>query len=329
MVSIDRLDIRDLQCMVIVAETLNFTEAAKRLYMTQPGVTARVNKVEKNLGYRLFDRIKGMVRTITPEGFIFVEEAKQLLEQLNRMIVRSDAAHRAYSERLSVSRPHHVDLQLLSIMVAADAIEGMRISFLPPCNSDEEAVAMLLNGKADLALVAWPVTDPYVASLQLTRDTLLIVLPEHHALRDRAEIHIGDLRNEQIIGSKYQFPAILKDTLVAKCQAHGFTPKWLCISASPAESIHLVDSGARPGITIVTNEYAKKVALTKAVCVPFADGEIVYEYGAAYRQSDHRTILNTLLKYLMERCRPITTANGGHRKPSAQAVPIRHHKAAS
>ncbi len=304
MAGIDRLGVLDLQCVVVLAETLNFTETARHLHMTQPGVTAHINRVEKNQGYRLFDRSKGVVRSITPEGFIFVEEAKRVIEDLQRLITRSDAAHRSFSERLSVSRPHHVDLQLLSIVVAADAIEGMHISFLPPCNSDEEAIAMLLNGKADVALVAWPITEPCVAPLRLTHDTLLAVLPENHVLREHVVIHIADLRNEQIIGSKYQFPAILQDTLVAKCKALGFTPECLYISGSPAESIHLVDRGVRPGITIVTGQYAKVVALTKAVCIPFADSEIAYEYGVAYRQVDHRPVLNTFLQYLVERCRP-------------------------
>jgi LysR family hydrogen peroxide-inducible transcriptional activator len=296
MATIDQLDVLDLQCVVMLAETLNFTETAKRLNMTQPGVTVRINKVEKYRGYRLFDRSRGVVKAITPEGFVFVEEAKRVIEDLQRLITRSDEAHRAFSERLSVSRPRHVDLQLLSIVIAAQAVEGMRISFQQPCDSDEEAIAMLLNGKADVALVAWPVTETYVAPLHLTHDTLLAVLPENHVLRDRVEIHIADLRHEQIIGSKGQFPTPVKDNLIAKCKELGFTPEWFCISASPAESIHLVDAGVRPGITIVTQQYAKEVALTKAACVPFPDDEIAYEYGVAYRQSDHRPVLSSFLQ---------------------------------
>jgi Bacterial regulatory helix-turn-helix protein, lysR family len=42
----------DLQCVVTLAETLSFTETAKRLHMTQPGITARINRVEKNHGYK-------------------------------------------------------------------------------------------------------------------------------------------------------------------------------------------------------------------------------------------------------------------------------------
>ena len=155
MATIDQVDVLDLQCAVLLAETLNFTETAKYLHMTQPGVTARINKVEKNHGYRLFERSKGLVKAITPEGFIFVEEARRVLEDLHRLITRSDAAHRAFSETLSISRSHHADLQLLSVVVAAQAIEGKPISIQPPCNSDEEAIAMLLSGKVDAALVSW------------------------------------------------------------------------------------------------------------------------------------------------------------------------------
>ncbi len=319
MATINQLDVLDLECVVTLAETLSFTETAKRLHMTQPGVTARINKVEKNEGCRFFDRSKGVVRAITPEGFVFVEEAKRILEDFQRLITRTEAAHRAFSERLAVSRPHHVDLQLLSIAVAAQAVEGMRISFLQPCNSDEEAIAMLLNGKADVALVAWPVTEPHVAPLHLTHDTLLAVLPENHVLRDRTEIHLADICHEQIIGSKYQFPRILKDTFLAKCKALGSGPEWLCISASPAESVHLVDTGARPGITVVTRRYSEELALTKAVYVPFSDTEIAYEYGVAYRQSDHRPVLSTFLQYLVARCQP-APEHRGRRKPNVQAT---------
>jgi len=306
----------DLQCVVTLAETLSFTETAKRLNMTQPGVTAHINKIERTQGYKLFERKKGSVHALTPEGFIFVEEAKQVLDRLHRLVARSNAAHRAFSETLSISRSHHTDLQLLSIVVAAQAIESSHISIKPPCASDEEAIAMLLSGEADAALVSWPVDEGEVTALHLIHDPLVAVVPENHILRNRKEVHIVDLRNEQIIGSKYQFPATLKADLSAKCKALGFTPEWVCISASPAESVHLVDAGARPGITIVTKQYAKELAPSKASCVPIPDNELAYEYGAAYRQTDHRPILNAFLQYLSERCQPPQKNRKRKRQPS-------------
>lgn len=267
MVTIDQMDVLDLQCVVMLAETLNPTGTAQRMHMTQPGLTARIYKVEKSRECKLFDRSKGVVRAITPEGFVFVEEARRVLEDVQRLITRTDAAHRAFSERLAVSRPYHVDLQLLSIVVAAHAIEGMHILFQQPCDSDEDAIVTLLNGKADVALVAWPVTESHLAPLHLTHDTLLAVLPENHVLRSRTEIHLADLCHEQIIGSKHQFPKVLKDALLGRCRTLGSAPEWLCISAFPAESVHLVDTGARTGITLATKRYSEELTLTKAAYI--------------------------------------------------------------
>jgi len=104
MATIDQMSVRDLQCIVMLAETLNFTETAERLYMTQPGLTARITKAEKTYGYRFFDRSKGSVRATTPVGFVFVEEARKILKQLHVLIESVDAAHRAFSETLCIGR---------------------------------------------------------------------------------------------------------------------------------------------------------------------------------------------------------------------------------
>jgi Bacterial regulatory helix-turn-helix protein, lysR family len=93
----------DLQCVVTLAETLSFTETAKRLHMTQPGVTARINRIEKDHGYRLFERTKGMVKAITPEGFIFVEEARQVLEHLDRFQALRLCCHHHCRNRTTTS----------------------------------------------------------------------------------------------------------------------------------------------------------------------------------------------------------------------------------
>jgi hypothetical protein len=52
----------------------------------------------------------------------------------------------------------------------------------PPCNSDKEALAMLLNGKIDAVLVACPVSEEHITDLCPTRDSMMVVLPQGHRL---------------------------------------------------------------------------------------------------------------------------------------------------
>ena len=42
--------------VLAVAEEKNLTKAAKRLYISQPGLTSYINKLEQYLGIKLFDR---------------------------------------------------------------------------------------------------------------------------------------------------------------------------------------------------------------------------------------------------------------------------------
>jgi len=171
---------------------------------------------------------------------------------------------------------------------------------------------MLLSGKIDAVLVGCPVSQEHITALSLTRDSMVVVLPQGHPLRDRTEVSLSDLRHDAIIGSIYQFPTCFEKDFDAKCRASGFDPEWISISASPVESVHLVDTNARPGVTLVTKRYARDLSLANAVCVPLADPEITYEYGIAYRQTDNRIVLNVFLQYLVERCRPPQRRRRGH-----------------
>ena len=50
------MTIYQLECFIAVAEELNFSAAAQRLFTTQPAVTYQINTLEKETGLHLFDR---------------------------------------------------------------------------------------------------------------------------------------------------------------------------------------------------------------------------------------------------------------------------------
>jgi DNA-binding transcriptional LysR family regulator len=72
------MDIRQLKLFVCVAERLNFTEAAKCLYLTQSTVSLRISEIEKQLDVKLFTRNTHGVK-LTPAGETFLKEAKAII----------------------------------------------------------------------------------------------------------------------------------------------------------------------------------------------------------------------------------------------------------
>jgi len=74
-----------LNYLLVLAEEQNLTRASKRLFITQPTLTAYINRLENELGVRLFDRKHNPVRT-TRSGQIYIDKIKRLVleeQQLN------------------------------------------------------------------------------------------------------------------------------------------------------------------------------------------------------------------------------------------------------
>ncbi|MBQ1682543.1 MAG: LysR family transcriptional regulator [Agathobacter sp.] len=81
------MTLKQLHYAVTVAETGSFTEAAKRLYIAQPSLTAAIRELEKEYQIALFNRSKKGVQ-LTPEGNEFLGYARQLLDQAALMEAR-------------------------------------------------------------------------------------------------------------------------------------------------------------------------------------------------------------------------------------------------
>ena len=74
------LSLRQLAYLVALSETLNFTRAAERCFVTQSTLSAGIRELERTLGVVLFERDRQSVM-VTPMGRELVERARSLLSQ--------------------------------------------------------------------------------------------------------------------------------------------------------------------------------------------------------------------------------------------------------
>ena len=77
------MDINRLVCFVAVAQTLNFSEAARRCYLSQSTVSRYIAELEKEFGVQLFTRSRRDV-VITNEGKILLPYAIDMLSSFNK-----------------------------------------------------------------------------------------------------------------------------------------------------------------------------------------------------------------------------------------------------
>lgn len=88
------MTMEQLRCFYEVAKCLNFSQAAKNLYISQPNLTKYIANLEKELNFKLFDRSTHHCQ-LTEDGKQFLNSTETLFYQLNTNIEL--AKQRAYS----------------------------------------------------------------------------------------------------------------------------------------------------------------------------------------------------------------------------------------
>src|SRR5437763_8919642 len=146
------MELRQLRYFVTVADEANFTRAAERLHVAQPGVSAQVRRLERELGHELLDRSGRSVR-LTEVGAAVLPYARAALAAVSGARLAVDELTGLVHGHVAVGTvtSHNVDLPGL----LADFHEehpGVEIT-LTEDNSDQ-LVAALRGGRLDAAIIS-------------------------------------------------------------------------------------------------------------------------------------------------------------------------------
>ncbi|NLY38769.1 MAG: LysR family transcriptional regulator [Firmicutes bacterium] len=88
------MDLQQLKIFLHVAALKSFSRAAEQLYMSQPNVSTRIKKLERELGVDLFDRSRSRELELTEDGRILLDYAQRMLnlEEETREALQDGAA---------------------------------------------------------------------------------------------------------------------------------------------------------------------------------------------------------------------------------------------
>lgn len=185
-----RLEIKDLELVVALAETGSTVAASPRLHLTQSAISRALLSVEDRLGAPLFvRRARGL--SLTPAGERLVTGARTLLAHLAelehaargipepvslRLVCECYTAYRWLPSTLAELERAGVDLKVtLSVEHTQAPVDALRAGAVD--------VALLTTGRAGRALCEAP----------LFSDQILFLLSRHHPLAERAALTREDL----------------------------------------------------------------------------------------------------------------------------------------
>ena len=99
------MTLQQLQYAVTVASVGTITEAAERLYITQPSLTTAIRELEKEMNLTIFIRSNRGV-AVSKEGEVFLGYARQILEQ-TELLKEKYTNERQWGRNFCVSTQHY------------------------------------------------------------------------------------------------------------------------------------------------------------------------------------------------------------------------------
>jgi DNA-binding transcriptional LysR family regulator len=257
-------ELRQLRYFVAVAEELSFTRAAERLRIAQQSLSQQIAALERQLGVRLFDRDSRGTR-LTAVGDVFVPEARAVLERADQALSVVQRARRGEVGDLRLAFLTTVANHLLPPIVRAlrEHLTDVRIT------TESTTIATLIegvtSGRYDAAFTRPPLVDG-LASRTLTDEPVCAVLPEDHALAQRAELDLRDLAEERWVLTPPSSWEPWHRTYADHFHEAGFSPNVVHTDANPQNLLGLVAAGV--GITRLTRS-SQSLRRTGVVFIPF------------------------------------------------------------
>jgi DNA-binding transcriptional LysR family regulator len=188
-----------VRSFVAVAEELHFGRAAERLQMTQPPLSRQIQKLERAVGVRLFERDNRKVE-LTTAGETFLAEARRILA------LASGALEQAQRIQAGSAGTVRIGFTATSTFSVLTSLLNLVSETYPDIHLDlfemvtREQISKLIDGELDLGLARPPFDKTAFASRLLYREELLLAVPSGHRLsRLDRPVSVEDLVSEPLI----------------------------------------------------------------------------------------------------------------------------------
>ena len=195
------MNTKQLQYVLALSETRNFSQVAEQLGITQPALSKQIQHIEKGLGVKLFDRNHSPL-TLTPAGEYFVRSAREMVYQEEQLRKAMEQFHSGDSGRLVIGVTPFRSLYLMPELVKKIRARYPGVSIVLHEVSSAQLRKDAAEGKCDLAVVNLPVDTALLDVIPLEQDTLVLAVHKRlveglplDTTRKNVTVEMGQLQN--------------------------------------------------------------------------------------------------------------------------------------
>ncbi len=190
---------RELQVFLASAETENFSEAARRLNVSQPAISMQIKSLEEKLGMSLFERTGRQV-TLTEAGHALVPMARDVIQQTIRLEEAMASLHGEVVGRLRIGCSTAAGKYVLPKLLAGLHDKHPKVTLVCDVTTRYNALEKLRAGEVQVAMTSLREPHKGIEYRPFLTDRIVLIAPPGHPWTQRGEpIKPTDLLEEKFI----------------------------------------------------------------------------------------------------------------------------------
>jgi DNA-binding transcriptional LysR family regulator len=187
-----QLNIRDLEMVIALHEEGNFTRAAKRIGISEPALSKRLQFIEQYVHAQLFER-RHDGAYITDSGRMFIEHTSDILHRVRRAVHEAQEAKNGEFRKLHIGVSVYLHPRLIEILHSIELPLYPELAIEIATGSSPELISDLCKRHVELALVTSPPPNNALTSQCIATCHFMIIFRKGHPLADKQSVTLDEI----------------------------------------------------------------------------------------------------------------------------------------
>jgi len=275
------MQIQSFKVFSDLAETASFSRAAEINGITQSAVSQQMRTIEQRYHVKLIERGRKNF-SLTPEGRAFLEASREILGTLEGLGSRIQKLQNVVAGELRIATVFSIGLHELPPCLKVFRRRFPEVDVRVEYQRSSEIYTGLLEGRADIGLVAYPSARRGLKVIPFWSDRLVLICPPGHPLTARRRLPFSALEGQKFVAFEPDLPT--RREIDRKLRAAGVRVK-LALEFDNIETVKRAVEVENAVSIVPETAVRHEVASGSLVAIEFDAKDMLRPLGALVRRS--------------------------------------------
>lgn len=289
------MELKELRHFIEVVHYDGFSNAAKKIFVSQPTLSKSIKKLETKLNIELFERSTRKL-ILTDTGSIVYKQAQKILGATDELTILLDDLALVPNGKIEFGIPPLIGALFFPEIAGSFAKFNSEVKLELVEHGAKKIEALIDEGKVEIGIVVSPMEQSKFNIFPFKQEDFEVFLHADHPLANEKILTLEELKNEKFILFNSEFA--LHDLIIRHCQNAGFEPNITYESSQWDLITELVN--AQLGITILPHSVYSKMNNNKVKMIPLENPPIWQLNIITKKDSYHSFAVKALLDFLVK-----------------------------